>query len=249
MSESPVAIVVAAGQGLGEACTRELAARGYALVLMTRSDAAEKLAGELGGTGIAGDLSKTADLARLVDVAMEKHGRIDALFNNTGHVTGGGIPARGSAYDPDAGGDLLEVADESWIGGLDMILLNVIRAARLVTPIMERQGGGAILNMSSFAQVEPSPAFPVGTCLRMALSGFTKLYADKYAAKGIRMNNILPGFIENYGMSDELRRQVPMGRQGTLEEVAKAAGFLLSADSGYITGQSILLDGGLNRGV
>ncbi len=249
MSETPVAIVVAAGQGLGEACTRELAARGYALVLMTRSDAAEKLAGKLGGTGIAGDLAKTEDLERLVEVALDKHGRIDALFNNTGHVTGGGIPARGSAYDPNAGGDLLEVADESWYGGLDMILLNVIRMARLVTPIMERQGSGTILNMSSFAQVEPSPAFPVGTCLRMALSGFTKLYADKYAPKGIRMNNILPGFIENYGMSDALRRQVPMARQGTLEEVAKTAGFLLSADSGYITGQSILLDGGLNRGI
>jgi len=146
-------------------------------------------------------------------------------------------------------GDLLQVTDDEWVGGLNYILLNVVRMARIVTPIMEKQGSGAILNMSSFAHREPAPAFPVGACLRMALGGFTKMYADKYARAGIRMNCILPGFIENYPMSDEIRRRVPLGRSGKLEEVGETAAFLLSDAAGYITGQSILVDGGMNRGV
>ena len=249
MSDKPVAIVTAAGGGLGAACARELAARGYELVMMTRSDGAEVLAREIGGTGIRGSVSSPDDLRRLVDAALDKHGRIDAVLNNTGHAAGGNVAAQGPAFDPDVDARLLELADDAWREALDLILLNVVRTARLVTDTMDKQGGGAILNMSSFAQREPSPAFPTGACLRMALAGFTKLYADRYARANIRMNNILPGFIENYPMVDALRRQIPMARPGTLIEVAKTAAFLLSADAGYITGQSIVADGGLNRGL
>ena len=249
MAETPVAIVTAAGKGLGAACVRELAARGYELVMMTRSDGAEVLAKEIGGTGLQGSVAETADLERLVNTTLDKHGRIDAVLNNTGHTVGGGIGAQSSAYNSDVNAKLLDLTDDDWKDALDMILLNVIRMGRLVTDVMEKQGGGAILNMSSFAQKEPSAGFPVGACLRMALAGFTKLYADRYGRANIRMNNILPGFIENYKMSDTLRRLVPMARPGTLAEVAKTAAFLLSPDSGYITGQSILLDGGMNRGL
>ena len=241
--------MTAAGRGLGAACARELAAGGYKLALMSPSGASVELAKELGGVGLVGSVAKPADLEALVKLTLDRYGRIDAVLNNTGHVAGGGIDARGSAYDPDVKGRLLELSDEDWHQGLDMILLNVVRMARLVTDHMARQGHGVILNMSSFAGKEPSAAFPLGACLRMALAGFTKLYADRYGRAGIRMNSILPGFVENWPMDEPLRRSVPMGRPGKLAEVAKTAAFLLSPDAGYITGQSILADGGLNRGV
>jgi NAD(P)-dependent dehydrogenase (short-subunit alcohol dehydrogenase family) len=246
---APVAIVTAAGKGLGAAVAKELAARGYRLVLQSPSGAAVKLAKRLGGVGLAGSVADPTHLQAVVEAAMDAYGRIDAVFNNTGHVAGGGIAARGPVFAPSLNGKLLELEDSDWMHGLDMILLNVVRMARFVTPIMRKQRGGAILNMSSFAAKEPSAAYPLGACLRMALSGFTKLYADRYAADGIRMNCIMPGFIDNWPMSPEARNSVPFGRPGTIAEVAKTAAFLLSADAGYITGQGVLVDGGLNRGV
>ena len=121
--------------------------------------------------------------------------------------------------------------------------------ARLVTPIMKVQGGGAIVNISTFAAFEPSETFPISASLRAALGSFTKLYADTYAQDGIRMNNILPGFIDSYPASDDVVKQIPMGRYGSVQEIAKTARFLLSAEAGYITGQNIRVDGGITRGV
>jgi NAD(P)-dependent dehydrogenase (short-subunit alcohol dehydrogenase family) len=128
-------------------------------------------------------------------------------------------------------------------------MLNVVRMARLVTPIMQKQGGGAIVNISTFAAFEPDPAFPVSSSLRTALASFTKLYADRYAADGIRMNNILPGFVDSYPESEESLRRIPMGRYASVTEIAKTARFLVSADAGYITGQNIRVDGGITRSV
>jgi NAD(P)-dependent dehydrogenase (short-subunit alcohol dehydrogenase family) len=247
MSDKPVAIVVAAGGGIGGACTRELAQRGYDLVLMSAGGSAVKLADELGGTAVTGSVAEAADLKAVVDTALEKHGRIDAVLNNTGHVAKGAGPARGSIYDADDDSHFIEIGDEDWHHALDMIVLNVVRMARLVTPVMESQGGGAILNVSSFAGKEPSAKYPVGAALRMALAGFMKLYSDRYGQAGIRMNNILPGFVDNYEMADDARRQIPLGRPCSSDELAKTAAFLLSADAGYITGQSIVVDGGLTR--
>ena len=249
MSDKPVAIVIAAGGGVGGACTRELAQRGYDLVLMSAGGSAVKLADELGGTAVTGSLAEAADLKTVVDTAMEKHGRIDAVVNNSGHVTKGAGAARGPIYGPEDDSHFIEISDEDWHHALDMCVLNVIRMARLVTPVMERQGSGAIVNISSFAAKEPSAKFPVGSALRMALAGVMKLYSDRYARAGIRMNNVLPGFVDNHPMSDAVRREVPMGRTCSSDELAKTVAFLLSADSGYITGQSIVVDGGLTRGI
>jgi NAD(P)-dependent dehydrogenase (short-subunit alcohol dehydrogenase family) len=127
--------------------------------------------------------------------------------------------------------------------------MNVVRLARLVTPIMQKQGQGAIVNISTFAAFEPSLAFPVSSALRAALGSFAKLYADRYAAEGIRMNNLLPGYIESYPVAEGLLESIPMQRAGTVAEIAKTAVFLLSADAGYITGQNIRVDGGITRSV
>jgi NAD(P)-dependent dehydrogenase (short-subunit alcohol dehydrogenase family) len=231
---SPVAIVTAASKGMGAAIARELAGRGYRLALMARSEGINALASELGGVALQGSVIELKDLERLVALAQERYGRVDAVVNHTGH------PPKG---------DLLAIADSDWHLGLDVVLMNVVRMSRLVTPIMARAGGGAIVNVSSFAAFEPDPDFPVSASLRTALAAFTKLYADRYAREGIRMNNVLPGFIDSLPEKPERKARIPLQRYGSVEEIAKTVAFLLSADAGYITGQNIMVDGGLVRGL
>jgi NAD(P)-dependent dehydrogenase (short-subunit alcohol dehydrogenase family) len=233
-SENPVAIVTAASKGMGAAIARELRGRGYRLALLARSDAVETLARELDGVALTGSVTEVADLERLVAMTLDRFGRIDAVVNHTGH------PPKG---------DLLTIPDADWHAGLDVLLLNVVRMARLTTPALERSGGGAIVNISTFAAFEPDADFPVSATLRAALASFAKLYADRYAKNGIRMNNILPGFIDSLPEKPERTTRIPMGRYGTVAEIAKTAAFLLSDDAGYITGQNILVDGGLVKGL
>jgi NAD(P)-dependent dehydrogenase (short-subunit alcohol dehydrogenase family) len=229
-----VAVVTAAGSGMGAACARELARIGYRVALMSPSGEAGKLAEELGGLGLAGSVMETGDLESLVGETLDRYGRIDGIINSTGHPPSG---------------DILDLTDDEWHEALDLVLLNVVRTARLVTPVMVHQEGGAIVNISTFSAFEPSPTFPLSSSLRAALAGFTKLYSDRYAAEGIRMNNILPGYMENFEIDEETLHSIPMQRQGALAEIAKTAAFLLSDDSGYITGQNIRVDGGITRSV
>jgi len=230
--ESPVAIVTAAGRGMGAACARALARRKYAVALMSPSGAATQLARELGGLGLQGSVTEPADLDRLVRSTLDRYGRIDAVVNNTGH------PPKG---------DLLEITDEDWRTGLDLLFLNVVRLTRLVTPVMLKQGSGTWVNISSTAAVEPSLEFPVSSALRAALENFMRLYCLRYAANGIRMNTVLPGYIDSYPVDEAELEGIPLRRLGTVDEVAEAVAFLLSAEAGYITGQSLRIDGGMTR--
>lgn len=229
-----VAILTGAGKGMGGACARELAARGWKVGLLSPSGNAEKLAKELGGIGVTGSVTEEADLKRLIEAAMNQWGRIDGVVTSTGH------PPKG---------DLLALDDESWRKGMDLIILNVVRLARHVTPIMEKQGKGAWVNISTFAAFEPDLVFPISCALRAGLGAFAKLYADRYAKAGIRMNNLLPGFIDSLPVKEALLPKIPMGRYGTTAEIAKTAAFLLSDDAGYITGQNLRVDGGITRSV
>ncbi|HEY0845302.1 MAG TPA: SDR family oxidoreductase [Noviherbaspirillum sp.] len=229
-----VAIVTAASRGMGAACAAELAARGYRLVLMSRSEEVHALADSLGGIALRGSTDSADDLRQLVALAMEKHGRIDAVVNNTGH------PKKGP---------LLELTDADWHAGLDLLLLNVVRMVRLVTPVMQNQGSGAIVNISTFAAFEPSARFPISATLRAALGSFTKIYADEVAKSGIRINNVLPGYVDSIAQNEATIAQIPMGRQAKKEEIAKTVAFLLSDDAGYITGQNLRVDGGITRAV
>jgi NAD(P)-dependent dehydrogenase (short-subunit alcohol dehydrogenase family) len=229
-----VALVTAAGSGLGAGIARELAAQGWRVAVSSSSGKGEALGKALGGLGFTASNDDPAALARVVDGTLAAWGRIDALVNSAGH------PPKG---------DLLAIADADWHRGLDTILLSVIRLARLVTPHMERQGGGAIVNVSTFAAFEPDLAFPVSCALRAALGSFAKLYSDRYAKANIRMNNVLPGFFDSLPEKEAARQRVPLGRYGRVEELAKTVAFLLSDGAGYIAGQNLRVDGGLTRSV
>lgn len=229
-----VAIVTGASRGMGEACARELATRGYALALFARSDALDAVAADLGALAVRGSMSDATDLARLVDATLARYGRVDAVVCSNGH------PAKG---------DLLTLSDDDWLDGVQLLLMSAVRLARLVTPVMERGGGGAFVHVSSLWQVEPHASAPVSSAVRAALAAFAKLYADRYAAAGIRMNCVLPGFIETYPVPDDILRLIPTGRPGTVIEIAKTVAFLVSDDARYITGQSLRVDGGLTRSI
>lgn len=234
MAVRRIALVTAASRGIGAACARELARAGYTLGLLARSEDTPALAAELGGFGVVGSVTDPSALARLVEMALEEHGRIDAVVNNTGH------PAKA---------ELLDITEEEWRSGFEMILLNVIRMAELVTPPMLAQGGGAIVNISTLYAFEPNLGNPVSATLRAALGSYTKLYADRYAASGIRMNAVLPGWVDSYPVEADIVEMIPAGRPGKVEEVASTVRFLLSDEASYITGQNIRVDGGMTRSI
>ena len=234
MDSETVAIVTAAGRGIGKACARKLADDGYTPVLLSKSGAAVDVAEDLGGVGFEGSVTDPDDLDALVEAATERYGRIDALVNNTGHP---------------ATGDLLDISDEEWHDGVDLVLLNAVRTARLVTPVMREEGGGAIVNISTFSAFEPSTEFPVSSVLRAALGSFTKLYADRFASDDIRMNAVLPGFVDSYEVDDETRAKIPMGRLAKTEEIADTVAYLVSPAASYVTGQNVRVDGGLTESI
>jgi NAD(P)-dependent dehydrogenase (short-subunit alcohol dehydrogenase family) len=229
-----VAIVTAGGSGMGAGAARKLAEDGFKVAVLSSSGKGEALAKELGGIGITGSNRSNDDLRRLVERTVAAWGRIDVLVNSAGH--GPRAP-------------LLELADEDWQLGMEVYFLNVVRPTRLVTPVMQRQKTGVIINISSFAAFEPDPAFPTSAVFRAGLAAYAKLFADRYAADNIRMNNVLPGFIDSLPEKEEFRRRIPMGRYGRTDEVSALIGFLASDAAGYITGQNLRVDGGITRHV
>ena len=233
MSER-VAVITAGGSGMGAGAARKLSEIGYRVAILSSSGKGEALALDLGGIGITGSNQSNDDLRRLVDSTTDKWGRIDVLVNSAGH-------------GPRA--SVLELSDEDWHTGMDVYFLNVVRPTRLVTPVMLKQGSGVIINISTFAAFEPDPTFPTSGVFRAGLAAFTKLYADKYAANNIRMNNVLPGFIDSLAEKDEFRARIPMQRYGKTEEIAETIAFLASDGAAYITGQNIRVDGGITRSV
>lgn len=228
------ALLIAAGSGMGADAARRLHADGFQVAILSSSGKSADLAEELGGVGVTGSNLDPEALQTLVDQTMARWGRIDVVVNSAGHGPKG---------------DLLSISDEDWHKGMEYYLMNVIRPTRLVTPIMQGQGGGAILNISTFAAFEPDPLFPTSGVFRAGLASFTKLFADKYAADNIRMNNILPGFIDSLPETEDRRARIPMGRYGTQAEVSAMVSYLASDAAAYVTGQNWRIDGGLTRSV
>lgn len=234
MSAEKVAIVTAGGSGMGAEAARRLAANGFKVAILSSSGKGEALAAELGGLGVTGSNQSNDDLTRLVNTVMDAWGRVDVLVNSAGH--GPRAP-------------IIDITDEQWHTGLDVYLMNVIRPVRLVTPIMQAQKSGAIINISTAWAFEPAAMFPTSAVFRAGLASYTKIYADTYAADNIRMNNVLPGWIDSLPATEERRDAVPMKRYGTSAEIAATVAFLASDGAGYITGQNLKVDGGLTRSV
>lgn len=234
MTVEKVAILTAAGSGMGAAAAERLSADGFKVAILSSSGKGEALAKRLGGLGVTGSNQSNEDLQRLVDATLDAWGRIDVLVNSAGH--GPRAP-------------ILSLTDEDWHKGLDTYLMNVVRTARLVTPVMQKQKAGTIINISTAWAFEPDAMFPTSGVFRAGLAAYTKLFADAYAADNVRMNNVLPGWIDSLPGTEERARQVPLQRYGKAEEIAATIAFLASEGAGYITGQNLRVDGGLGRSV
>lgn len=229
-----VAVITAGGSGMGAAAARKLAEDGFRIAILSSSGKGEALATSLGGVGVTGSNQVQADVDRLVNAVLDKWGRIDVLVNSAGH--GPRAP-------------VLELTDAQWHQGMEVYFLSAVRPTRAVTPVMVQQKSGAIINISTFATFEPDPVFPTSGVFRAGLAAFTKLFADRYAVDNVRMNNILPGFIDSLPEKEEFRAKIPMGRYGKVAEIAGVISFLASDAAGYITGQNLRVDGGITRSV
>lgn len=234
MDVEKVAIVTAGGSGMGAAAAQRLARDGYRIAILSSSGKGEALAKELGGIGVTGTNQSNDDLKRLVDNTVDKWGRVDVLVNSAGH--GPRAP-------------ILDITDEQWHLGIDVYFMNVVRAVRLVAPVMRSQRKGSIVNISTAWVREPSSMFPTSAVARAGLAVYTKIFVDSYSGDNIRMNNVLPGWIDSRPATDERRESVPLKRYGTSDEVAAAVAFLASDEAAYITGQSLKIDGGVTRSV
>ncbi|WP_035559047.1 SDR family oxidoreductase [Hymenobacter sp. IS2118] len=252
-----VALVAAASKGLGRAVAEELAAEGASLVLCARGDEAlqETCAAIAAATGVsvlgvAADVSNPADVARVVQAALDRFGRVDVLVTNAG-----GPPA----------GTFDTLSREMWEAATHLLLTSVVELTRAVLPGMKERGWGRILNVTSIAAKQPVENLLLSNSLRAAVTGMARTLANEVAPFGITVNNILPGYtrterVEN--LADALaardgitaaaatarwEAEIPMRRLGEPREFAALAAFLCSERASYITGTSIAVDGGWIR--
>ena len=229
-----VAVFIAAGTGMGADSAKLLSSKGYKIAIMSSSGKGEELANKLKGLGYTGSNLKERDISTFINKVINFYGRIDVLINSAGHGPKG---------------EILELSDNDWSKGMETYFLNVVRATRLVTPIMKKQNNGSIINISTFGVFEPDSNFPTSGVFRSGLAAFTKIYSNKYANNNIRMNNILPGFIDSLPEKKEFLKKIPLQRYGKVSEVSAVVEMLASEGGAYITGQNIRVDGGITRSV
>ena len=229
-----IAAFIAAGTGMGANAAKHLHSKGYDIAIMSSSGKGETLAKDLGGLGFTGSNLLSKDIKKFIDKVYTEYGKVDILINSAGHGPKG---------------DILEISDEDWFKGMEVYFLNVVRVSRIITPIMQKQKNGSIINISTFAIFEPDASFPTSGVFRSGLAAFTKIYSDKYAKDNIRMNNILPGFIDSLPIKEEFLKRIPLQRYGKVSEISAVVEMLSSDGGAYITGQNIRVDGGITRSV
>jgi 3-oxoacyl-[acyl-carrier protein] reductase len=242
------AVVAASTRGIGFAIARGLAAEGARVALSGRSAAgakraADDVAAATGAQtlGIACDVSEPEQVRSLVDNAAEAFGGLDILVTNAG-----GPPAAAFA----------QLDDDAWLRAAQGTLLSVVRLVRAALPHLKKSGRGRVINVASSSVKEPIPTLMLSNSLRLAVVGLARTLSRELAPDGITVNNVCPGRIrtqrleELYGDEAALARaaeEVPMKRLGTPDELAALAVFLAGAPAQYITGQTILVDGGLTK--
>ena len=233
--EGKRALVTGASKGIGRAIATELAAAGASVVLGYRSgqDEAEALATELGGRALQADVSSAEDAKRLVEEA----GDLDVLVNNAG-LTRDGVLAR--------------MTDEDWRTVIDTNLSSVFYTCRAVTRSMMRKRAGAIVNVSSIVGVHGNWGQTNYAASKAGIIGFTKSLARELGSRGVRANVVAPGYVKTQltdvlpeGATTAMLDNTPLGRLGDPEDVARAVRFLCSDDASFITGEVLLVDGGL----
>ncbi|MFL7790814.1 MAG: SDR family oxidoreductase [Anaerolineae bacterium] len=254
-----VALVTAASRGLGKAVALRLAQEGTHIAICARGkEQLEKTAAEIGAeTGrqvvpIQADISDPKTASILVESTVEQLGQLDILVTNAG-----GPPP----------GQFLDLTPEDWETGARLTLMSAVRLLYAAVPVMKKQPGGSILAITSIAVKQPLPNLVLSNSLRLSIIGLIKTLADELAPFNIRVNGICPGWTHTDRVDQLLRDRakrklttleeeaakvaidIPLGRMGTPEEFAKAATFLVSPAASYITGVSLLVDGGMYRGV
>jgi len=248
------AIVIASSQGLGKAIAAQLVEEGVNVVISSRDERKlQKVQEELYQLGKGrvayhrADITNLDDIHSLVQFTRETFGKIDILINNAG-----GPP----------GGTFEQISNEDWQKAFELNLLSYIRIIREVLPDM-KQGGGRIINIASTSIKQPIPGLILSNTFRLGIVGLTKTLAEELAPYNILVNTVAPGRIqtdrtthldqlnaEKQGISLEeaeiqSKRAIPLGRYGTPEEFARVVTFLVSDASTYITGSSVLVDGGM----
>jgi 3-oxoacyl-[acyl-carrier protein] reductase len=249
-----VALVTAASKGLGFATALGLAREGCDLAICSRDAAATQVAADriIAETGrrvlaLQADVTRAEDVERLLQATLEAYGGIDILVSNTG-----GPPT----------GLFMDLGDAAWQGAFDSLLLPAVRLSRGVIPSMRARGGGRIIFITSGAVKQPIPALILSNSLRAAVTGMAKTLSAQVAKEKIMVNCVAPGRVDTErvqwldadtagrtgreagAVKAEWEGRIPAGRYGTPEEFANAVVFLAGAGASYITGTTLVVDGG-----
>jgi 3-oxoacyl-[acyl-carrier protein] reductase len=248
------ALVTAASQGLGRACAASLAAEGARVVISSRgADRLAATASEIGAAGhVPADLGVVGDVAALVERTVELLGGLDVLVVNCG---------------PPPAVTFAQAGDAAWDAAHEGVLMSAIRLTRAALPHLLASGRGRIVNLTGYGTKEPSAGLVVSEATRASVIVLAKVLADEVAAAGVTVNNIAPGPIltdrlrelqgtaaaqAGIDLDEQMRRvadRIPVRRLGRPEDIGDLCAFLCSARSGFLTGQTIVVDGGINRSI
>lgn len=237
------ALVTAASKGLGRACAAALAAEGSRVFIVSRDEALlAEVERDIGAVGhLATDLSRAGEPESAVEAAVAALGGLDILVCNAG-----GPPP----------GTFESTPVDQWEVGYNLTLMSTVRLTKAALPHLQASGRGRIVNITSISVRQPIPNILLSNAFRSAVTAMAKTLAGEVAGQGVTVNNLAPGTIMTdrvrqlySGNLEDVARGIPAGRIGTPEEFGATCAFLCSVQAGYVTGQTIGVDGGMLRGV